>query len=277
MPNHHAETHYELLEIAPTASAAEIRRAYRRLAQELHPDRNRGDAAAAARMSALNEAYGVLSDARKREKYDLSLPSPKLAAGETSEQEVARRGAQAAAERSARDRADETRQMWTDIRRRSRAQSQAEPAEPAPRVRREPSRQVQVHREQGKRHSPPGVDESRQVAKRAPAEIEAVESSPRNWLVRGRSTGYQAGRLMGRIAVGGFTWLGSLAVSGVALSAGGEISGVEAGFWVSAWMVMTVVIGFEVFERLTSTRERIIAWGAPIGLYAAALLARFAF
>ena len=62
--------YYEVLGVESDAPAEQVRAAYRKLALKYHPDRNRDDAAAAARMKALNEAYAVLSDTPKRAEYD---------------------------------------------------------------------------------------------------------------------------------------------------------------------------------------------------------------
>jgi molecular chaperone DnaJ len=61
---------YAELGVSSTASADEIKRAYRKLARELHPDANPGDTRAEARFKSVSEAYGVLSDADKRKQYD---------------------------------------------------------------------------------------------------------------------------------------------------------------------------------------------------------------
>jgi molecular chaperone DnaJ len=61
---------YRELGVSSTASDPEIKKAYRKLARELHPDANPGDAKAEARFKAVSEAYGVLSDADKRKEYD---------------------------------------------------------------------------------------------------------------------------------------------------------------------------------------------------------------
>jgi molecular chaperone DnaJ len=61
---------YKVLEVPETASAEEIKRAYRRLARRYHPDRNPGDKQAEERMKEVSEAYDVLSDPKKRAEYD---------------------------------------------------------------------------------------------------------------------------------------------------------------------------------------------------------------
>lgn len=62
--------YYEVLGVGRDASEKEIRQAFRRLARQYHPDVNKGDAAAEDRFKEINEAYGVLSDADSRRKYD---------------------------------------------------------------------------------------------------------------------------------------------------------------------------------------------------------------
>lgn len=62
--------YYKVLGVAKDADEKEIKRAFRKLAQQYHPDKNPGDAQAEARFKEINEAYTVLSDADKRSKYD---------------------------------------------------------------------------------------------------------------------------------------------------------------------------------------------------------------
>ena len=62
--------YYASLGVAKDASAGDIKKAYRKLARELHPDKNPGDAAAEARFKEVSEAYDVLSDEPKRKEYD---------------------------------------------------------------------------------------------------------------------------------------------------------------------------------------------------------------
>jgi curved DNA-binding protein len=62
--------YYEVLGVARTVSADEIKKAYRKLARKYHPDVNPGDKSAEEKFKELNEAYEVLSDPEKRKRYD---------------------------------------------------------------------------------------------------------------------------------------------------------------------------------------------------------------
>jgi len=62
--------YYEILNVHKDAGQDEIREAYRKLALQYHPDRNRDDPAATSKMKEINEAYAVLSDPEKRKQYD---------------------------------------------------------------------------------------------------------------------------------------------------------------------------------------------------------------
>lgn len=75
--------YYELLGVSRTASADEIKSAYRKLALKLHPDRNKEEGAA-EKFAQVSEAYSVLSDAEKRAHYDRfgSAPGASMPGGD---------------------------------------------------------------------------------------------------------------------------------------------------------------------------------------------------
>jgi DnaJ-class molecular chaperone len=62
--------YYQILEVDGKATQQQLKEAYRRLALKYHPDRNKDNPAAAARMKEINESYAVLSDTDKRRQYD---------------------------------------------------------------------------------------------------------------------------------------------------------------------------------------------------------------
>jgi len=64
------QDYYRILGVSPQASTEEIKKIYRKLALETHPDRNPNDATAEERFKRISEAYGVLADSQKRAQYD---------------------------------------------------------------------------------------------------------------------------------------------------------------------------------------------------------------
>ncbi|MBE9032256.1 DnaJ domain-containing protein, partial [filamentous cyanobacterium LEGE 11480] len=62
--------YYTILGVSKSADADDIKRAFRKLARKYHPDVNPGDKTAEAKFKEVSEAYEVLSDTEKRQKYD---------------------------------------------------------------------------------------------------------------------------------------------------------------------------------------------------------------
>jgi DnaJ-class molecular chaperone len=73
-PRHPAPiTHYDILQVSPTAEPEAIIGAYKALAKKYHPDRNPGDKKAEFRMKLINQAFGVLGDGKRRAEYDKAI------------------------------------------------------------------------------------------------------------------------------------------------------------------------------------------------------------
>lgn len=65
-----SKNYYETLGVSKSASADEIKKAYKKMAMKYHPDRNKGDAEAEKKFKEVNEAYQVLGDEGKKKNYD---------------------------------------------------------------------------------------------------------------------------------------------------------------------------------------------------------------
>ena len=80
-----AEDYYKILGIEKTASAEEIKKAYRKLALKWHPDKNPNNKAAEDKFKKISEAYAVLSDMQKRKDYDMYGSADQFRQGYTQE------------------------------------------------------------------------------------------------------------------------------------------------------------------------------------------------
>lgn len=65
------KNYYEILGVSKTSSEADIKKAYRKLAMQYHPDRNKWDSKTEEKFKEINSAYEVLSDTKKRKDYDM--------------------------------------------------------------------------------------------------------------------------------------------------------------------------------------------------------------
>ena len=68
--------YYSTLGLRPDSSAEEIKKVYRKLAMQYHPDRNGGNSEGEERLKEINEAYQILGDEKKRRLYDLQYRQP---------------------------------------------------------------------------------------------------------------------------------------------------------------------------------------------------------
>ena len=68
--------YYSILGLRPDSSAEEIKKVYRKLAMQYHPDRNGDNPESENRIKEINEAYQILGDEKKRRRYDLQYRQP---------------------------------------------------------------------------------------------------------------------------------------------------------------------------------------------------------
>lgn len=72
----HGEDYYKVLGVSKTSTQAEIKKVYRQLSREFHPDVNKGDKSKEDRFKKISEAYTVIGDAKKRKEYDVMRANP---------------------------------------------------------------------------------------------------------------------------------------------------------------------------------------------------------
>lgn len=113
-----SSNHYQTLNISPQATQAEIKKAYRRLAKQFHPDSNQ-ETASHDRITRINAAYEVLGDPQSRQSYDRELQDQdRLEAAGFYQEPLSREERTAAAQRRYQQRqtgqtADEEIELWT--------------------------------------------------------------------------------------------------------------------------------------------------------------------
>lgn len=114
----HTLTHYQVLDLDPTASQAEIKQAYRRLAKQFHPDSNRATASH-DRISRINAAYEVLGDPQSRRSYDQQLKYSEAGYSEAEARSRRERTEAAQAnyrkQREAEQNADQQLKLWLKL------------------------------------------------------------------------------------------------------------------------------------------------------------------
>lgn len=111
-------THYQVLDLDPTATQAEIKQAYRRLAKEFHPDSNPANASH-EKISRINAAYEVLGDPQSRRSYDQQLRYSGMGFSEAGvrsrSQRTARAQAQYRKQREAEQNAEYQLKLWLKL------------------------------------------------------------------------------------------------------------------------------------------------------------------
>lgn len=86
------KNYYQILELTQTATAEEIKKAYRRLSKKYHPDANPGNMQAQERFQEISEAYVVLGDEKKRKEYDVKLQEGSRQQGQAQKQKTGGQG-----------------------------------------------------------------------------------------------------------------------------------------------------------------------------------------
>jgi curved DNA-binding protein CbpA len=91
----YSKDYYKILEVSPNATALDIKKSYRRLALQYHPDKNFGNQLYEAKFKEIQEAYRVLSDVKRREEYNYNFrksqqvqPEKKKAPPQTTAQQI---------------------------------------------------------------------------------------------------------------------------------------------------------------------------------------------